>query len=70
MTSSRERVSCDIRLPSNETPSFIWSIRSRRYIRGKTLQWWNAAATMPAVSRAYGASLARREGIAASASLP
>jgi hypothetical protein len=50
MTSSRGRVSCDIWLASNEIPGFIYSIRSRRYIRGKTLRWWNPAATMPTVS--------------------
>jgi hypothetical protein len=47
---SRGRVSCDIRLPSNKTPGFISSIRSRCYIKGRTLQWWNEAATMPKVS--------------------
>jgi hypothetical protein len=49
-TSSRGRVSCDIRLPSSETPGFISSNRSRCCINGRTLRQWKAAATMPTVS--------------------
>jgi hypothetical protein len=49
-TSSRGRVSWDIRLPSSETPDFISSNQSRRYISGRTLRRWKDVATMPAVS--------------------
>jgi hypothetical protein len=50
MTLSRGRVSCDIQLPSNETPGLISSKRSRCCTSGSTLRRWNAVATMPVVS--------------------
>jgi hypothetical protein len=50
VTSSRERDSCDILLPSNNASGVISSSQSRRYVSGNTLWWWNAVATIPAVS--------------------
>jgi hypothetical protein len=49
-TSLRGRDSCDILLPSNDASGIISSSRSRRYVSGSTLRWWNAAATIPAVN--------------------
>jgi hypothetical protein len=50
VTSSRERDSGDILLPSNDASGIISSSRSRCYVSGSTLRRWNAVATIIAVS--------------------